>query len=531
MSTLPPGAGEGTPEVNPHVLQSSHLSPKSNDSRMLCGSNIQITSSSLKELDQITNAIKFDICQIQQVEEIQIQKIFSTNKWIELNSEEDSHKSIKHKAKMKELFFFSMSDKAQSSGTKKLSRSCATRIVEDSLWDRFALPISSPLIYSSRVEPKGQMPSLPPGAGEGTPEGCRIFFISKIRDLAKFLNNWENMKLIKFRLDNYLLLHEVCKCNEAIIYSMVHKWSLSAQRIVPAILEFEYWFFKFEIDHIYLSGWQRTMTSSIKIPWFHHPRPLWSVVYLVRGDIQPNVTERSLLATVGCFVQGNKLGNFGAFSFDRTIIDVLNNFFVIQTFSTLFTYLSRIKFKCQIFEFSHLDELHIRLSTLITKLCKCRVNLNFMQTVIHGDQLLPLLSYSLLHIYKHWRLSFSINKSKNLLHIFKACTIVFSNDYCKMHWNSWLDIDSSVLYTAIEIEKLYEKKKKKTIFSAIFTSRVKAYYSYDTYTNLDKRNTKHWRKLSTDHWLYCLMLNNHDGFGDIKASFGAAFLLFLKIVF
>ncbi|PKU63232.1 hypothetical protein MA16_Dca014698 [Dendrobium catenatum] len=46
------------------------------------------------------------------------------------------------------------------------------------------------------------------------------------------------------------------------------------------------------------------MIDPIKIPWFHHPGPSWSVVYLVRGGSRPNLTEGSLSATMGCFVQG-----------------------------------------------------------------------------------------------------------------------------------------------------------------------------------------------------------------------------------
>ncbi|KAL0907263.1 hypothetical protein M5K25_025821 [Dendrobium thyrsiflorum] len=44
--------------------------------------------------------------------------------------------------------------------------------------------------------------------------------------------------------------------------------------------------------------------DTIKIPWFRHPGPSWSLVYLVIGGSQPNLTEGSLSAAMGCFVQG-----------------------------------------------------------------------------------------------------------------------------------------------------------------------------------------------------------------------------------
>ncbi|KAL0904625.1 hypothetical protein M5K25_026754 [Dendrobium thyrsiflorum] len=46
------------------------------------------------------------------------------------------------------------------------------------------------------------------------------------------------------------------------------------------------------------------MMDPIKIPWFRHPGSSWSLVYLVRGGSRPNLTEGSLLAAMGCFVQG-----------------------------------------------------------------------------------------------------------------------------------------------------------------------------------------------------------------------------------
>ncbi|KAL0911939.1 hypothetical protein M5K25_017877 [Dendrobium thyrsiflorum] len=45
------------------------------------------------------------------------------------------------------------------------------------------------------------------------------------------------------------------------------------------------------------------MMDPIKIPWFRHPGSPWSLVYLVRGGSRPNLTEGSLSAAMGCFVQ------------------------------------------------------------------------------------------------------------------------------------------------------------------------------------------------------------------------------------
>ncbi|KAL0912084.1 hypothetical protein M5K25_018032 [Dendrobium thyrsiflorum] len=42
----------------------------------------------------------------------------------------------------------------------------------------------------------------------------------------------------------------------------------------------------------------------IKIPWLRHPEPSWSLLYLVGGGSRPNLTEGSLSAAMGCFVQG-----------------------------------------------------------------------------------------------------------------------------------------------------------------------------------------------------------------------------------
>ncbi|PKU67686.1 hypothetical protein MA16_Dca023238 [Dendrobium catenatum] len=47
------------------------------------------------------------------------------------------------------------------------------------------------------------------------------------------------------------------------------------------------------------------MMDPIKIPWFRRPGSSWSLVYLVRGGIRPNLTEGSLSAAMGCFVQGD----------------------------------------------------------------------------------------------------------------------------------------------------------------------------------------------------------------------------------
>ncbi|KAL0922410.1 hypothetical protein M5K25_006394 [Dendrobium thyrsiflorum] len=46
------------------------------------------------------------------------------------------------------------------------------------------------------------------------------------------------------------------------------------------------------------------MMNPIKIPWFRRPGPSWSLIYLVRGGSRPNLTEGSLSAAMGCFVQG-----------------------------------------------------------------------------------------------------------------------------------------------------------------------------------------------------------------------------------
>ncbi|KAH0453860.1 hypothetical protein IEQ34_018184 [Dendrobium chrysotoxum] len=43
----------------------------------------------------------------------------------------------------------------------------------------------------------------------------------------------------------------------------------------------------------------------INIPWIRRPGQSWSLVYLVRGDSRPNLTEGSLSAAMGYFVQGD----------------------------------------------------------------------------------------------------------------------------------------------------------------------------------------------------------------------------------
>ncbi|KAL0921403.1 hypothetical protein M5K25_008469 [Dendrobium thyrsiflorum] len=50
------------------------------------------------------------------------------------------------------------------------------------------------------------------------------------------------------------------------------------------------------------------MMDPIKIPWFRHPGPSWSLVYLVRGGSRPNLTEGFLSATMGFDVIGEHTG-------------------------------------------------------------------------------------------------------------------------------------------------------------------------------------------------------------------------------
>ena len=47
------------------------------------------------------------------------------------------------------------------------------------------------------------------------------------------------------------------------------------------------------------------MTCPIKISWFYHPGQSRSLVHLVRGGGQPNLTEGSLSAAMSCVVQEN----------------------------------------------------------------------------------------------------------------------------------------------------------------------------------------------------------------------------------
>ncbi|KAL0923061.1 hypothetical protein M5K25_007106 [Dendrobium thyrsiflorum] len=50
------------------------------------------------------------------------------------------------------------------------------------------------------------------------------------------------------------------------------------------------------------------MMDPIKIPWFRHPGPSWSLVYLVRGGSRPNLTEGSLSAAMGFDAIGEHTG-------------------------------------------------------------------------------------------------------------------------------------------------------------------------------------------------------------------------------
>ncbi|KAL0910668.1 hypothetical protein M5K25_018744 [Dendrobium thyrsiflorum] len=50
------------------------------------------------------------------------------------------------------------------------------------------------------------------------------------------------------------------------------------------------------------------MMDSIKIPWFRHPGPSRSLVYLVRGGSRPNLTEGSLSAAMGLDAIGEHTG-------------------------------------------------------------------------------------------------------------------------------------------------------------------------------------------------------------------------------
>ncbi|KAL0924107.1 hypothetical protein M5K25_004914 [Dendrobium thyrsiflorum] len=50
------------------------------------------------------------------------------------------------------------------------------------------------------------------------------------------------------------------------------------------------------------------MIDQIKIPWFRHPGPSWSQVYLVRGGSRPNLTEGSLSAAMGFDAIGEHTG-------------------------------------------------------------------------------------------------------------------------------------------------------------------------------------------------------------------------------
>ncbi|KAL0916216.1 hypothetical protein M5K25_013708 [Dendrobium thyrsiflorum] len=50
------------------------------------------------------------------------------------------------------------------------------------------------------------------------------------------------------------------------------------------------------------------MIDPIKIPWFRHPGPSWSLVNLVRGGSRPNLTEGSLSVAMGFDAIGEHTG-------------------------------------------------------------------------------------------------------------------------------------------------------------------------------------------------------------------------------
>ncbi|KAL0903439.1 hypothetical protein M5K25_027820 [Dendrobium thyrsiflorum] len=50
------------------------------------------------------------------------------------------------------------------------------------------------------------------------------------------------------------------------------------------------------------------MMDPINIPWFRHPGPSWSLVYLVRGGSRLNLTEGSLSAAMGFDAIGEHTG-------------------------------------------------------------------------------------------------------------------------------------------------------------------------------------------------------------------------------
>ncbi|KAL0922033.1 hypothetical protein M5K25_005992 [Dendrobium thyrsiflorum] len=72
------------------------------------------------------------------------------------------------------------------------------------------------------------------------------------------------------------------------------------------------------------------MISPIKIPWFRHPGPSWSLVYLVRGGSRPNLTEGSLSAAMGCVVQ-RYLVDWGGFC----ALSIISYQFITQIFKAI----------------------------------------------------------------------------------------------------------------------------------------------------------------------------------------------------
>ncbi|KAL0912987.1 hypothetical protein M5K25_016413 [Dendrobium thyrsiflorum] len=73
------------------------------------------------------------------------------------------------------------------------------------------------------------------------------------------------------------------------------------------------------------------MMDPIKIPWFCRPGPSWSLVYLVRGGSRPNLTEGSLSAAMGCFVQGY-LVDLGGFDVTKERIGSGHNRYIVVPF-------------------------------------------------------------------------------------------------------------------------------------------------------------------------------------------------------
>ncbi|KAL0927738.1 hypothetical protein M5K25_001943 [Dendrobium thyrsiflorum] len=102
------------------------------------------------------------------------------------------------------------------------------------------------------------------------------------------------------------------------IVSWIHSIRcIVAARVEMGIWNWKVWAFEngkriFKIGNctiLYLKrmvgGW---MIDLIKIPWFRRPGSSWSLVYLVRGDSRPNLTEGSLSAAKGFDVIGEHTG-------------------------------------------------------------------------------------------------------------------------------------------------------------------------------------------------------------------------------